>query len=70
MLDHSELKIQITLTVRELRELVALVNLAAETLVGGVPPRDVPALVAEVSDMYFELMDNLADGRLGDFEPE
>lgn len=67
MADFSELQIQITLTVAELRDLVALVNLAIESL----PEDQLPSIVEEVSGMYFELMENLTtDGYLGGFQPE
>jgi cob(I)alamin adenosyltransferase len=65
--DFSELQIQTILTVGEMRELVALVNLAAEHL----PEGQVPEIVHEISDQYFQLMENLTtDGLLGDFQPE
>jgi hypothetical protein len=65
--EFSELEVQVTLTVNELRDLVAMVNLAAEVL-----PEDeaIPDIVDEVSRLYFELMENLKDGILGDFQPE
>jgi hypothetical protein len=62
----SELKVQITLTVTDLRDLVALMNLAAEHL----PEDEVPELVDDISEQYFDLMENLDGGFLGDFEPE
>jgi hypothetical protein len=66
MIDASELNVQITLSIGELRNLVALINLAADQL----PEADVPEVVGDVSGLYFELMQNLKDGYLGDFEPE
>lgn len=66
MAEISDLQVQITLTIAELQELVALANLAAE----GLPEDQLPDIVAEISGMYFELMENLRDGVLGDFQPE
>ena len=67
MADFSELQIQITLTIAEMRNLVALVNLAAEQL----PEDQTPEIVGDVSGMYFELMHSLSeDGHLGNFQPE
>lgn len=67
MADYSDLQIQVTLTIGEMRTLVAMLNLAAEHL----PEAQQPAIVGEVSGMYFELMRNLTeDGLLGDFQPE
>jgi hypothetical protein len=65
--DFSELQIQIILTISEMRDLVALVNLAAELL----PEEELPPIVGEISGMYFELMESLTeDGDLGAFQPE
>jgi hypothetical protein len=64
--EFSELQIQIILTVAEMRDLVALVNMAA----GYLPEDQLPPIVQEVSTMYFELMENLKDGFLGSFQPE
>lgn len=67
MADFSDLQIQITLTIGEMRNLVALVNLASEQL----PPGECPEIANDVSGMYFELMASLQlDGHLGDFQPE
>ena len=67
MADYSDLTVQITLTIAEMRNLVALVNLAAEQL----PEDQLPEIANDVSGMYFELMASLyQDGHLGDFEPE
>lgn len=66
MADLSEVKVQITLTIGEMKNLVGLINLAAEAL----PEGDVPEVVDEVSGLYFELMENIKDGFLGEFEPE
>lgn len=66
MPEASDLQVQITLTIGELRDLVALINLASESL----GEEDSPAVVGEVSGLYFELMENLRDGILGDFKPE
>jgi hypothetical protein len=60
------MQIQITLTIAEMRDLVALVNLAAEH----PELTEIPGIVTEVSDMYFQLMENLKDGYLGEFQPE
>lgn len=68
--DFSELSVQITLTISELRKLVEYINVADEVLTqtGSAPPEPV---VEEVSGLYFRLMDSLQDdGYLGDFEPE
>lgn len=62
----AEIRIQIGLTIGELRELVSLINLAAEHL----PEGETPEIVEDVSGLYFELMENLKDGYLGEFEPE
>lgn len=67
MAEFSELEIQVTLTIGELRDLVALANLAAEVL---PEAEEIPGIVDEISGMYFELMENLKDGILGDFKPE
>jgi len=64
--DFSEMQIQVTLTVAEMKDLVALTNLAAEH----PELAEVPGIVQEITDMYFQLMENLADGYLGDFQPE
>ena len=66
MADLSDLKIQITLTIQDLADLVALMNLAAENL----PEDEIPELVTDISEQYFDLMENLKDGILGEFEPE
>lgn len=66
MAELSDLRVQITLTVSELQNLVAVANMAAEIL----PEDECPAIVADLSEMYFELMENLRDGFLGEFEPE
>jgi len=68
MIDASELNVQVTLSIGELRSLVGLINLAAEVLEKG--SQDVPPVVGEVSGLYFELMESLKDGYLGDFAPE
>jgi hypothetical protein len=64
--DFSDMQIQMTLTVAEMKDLVLLTNLAAEVL----PEGQAPDIVEEISTMYFELMENLKDGFLGDFQPE
>lgn len=66
MADFSELQVQVTLTIGELRDLVALSNLAGEALSEG----QVPGIVEEISSMYFQIMENLTtDGFLGEFQP-
>lgn len=67
--DFSELTVQVTLTIKEMRKLVEYINLANEVLMtDGVPPEPV---VEEVSGLYFQLMQNLReDGVLGEFTPE
>lgn len=66
MADFSEMQIQITLTVGEMKDLVALVNLAGEVL----PEDQHPPIIEEVTTTYFELMQNIQDGYLGVFQPE
>lgn len=66
MISASELNVQITLSIEELRVLVSLINLAGEVL----PEGEVPEVVGDVTGLYFELMENLKDGYLGDFQPE
>ena len=67
--DFSELTVQITLSIAEMRKLVELINFADEVLTsGGNQPEPV---VEEVSGLYFRLMENLReDGHLGQFTPE
>lgn len=68
--DFSELTVQITLSIAELRKLVEYINVADEVLTetGVAPPEPV---VSDVSGLYFRLMNSLQeDGYLGDFEPE
>lgn len=66
MADFSELQIQIVLTVSELQELVAMTSLAAQLL----PEGEIPGIVDEISEQYFQLMESLKDGYLGNFQPE
>lgn len=69
MADFSELQIQVILTISEMRDLVALVNLATDAVLAA--GEEVPAIVGEISGMYFELMESLSeDGDLGAFQPE
>lgn len=68
MADVSDVKVQITLTIGELKTLVGMVNHAAESF--NNHGFDVPEIVDEVSGLYFDLMENLANGYLGEFEPE
>jgi hypothetical protein len=68
--DFSELTVQVTLTINEMRKLVEYINVAEEYLTrdGTVGPEPV---VEEVSGLYFQLMQNLReDGHLGEFTPE
>jgi hypothetical protein len=68
--DFSELTVQITLSIAELRKLVEYINVAEEYLTGDgtVGPEPV---VEEVSGLYFRLMQSLQeDGYLGEFAPE
>jgi hypothetical protein len=65
--DISELQVQLTLSIAELKEVVALVNLAAEHLGEG----NEPDVVGVVSELYFELLEDLRqDGIFGHFQPE
>ena len=67
--DFSELNVQITLSISELRSLVAMINLASEAL--QMSDRAVPPVVDEVSGLYFRLMESIEqDGYLGEFTPE
>lgn len=67
--DFSELTVQVTLTINEMRKLVQYINLANEILMeSGAEPEPV---VEEVSGLYFQLMESLQeDGHLGEFTPE
>lgn len=68
--DFSELTVQITLSIAELRRLVEYINIADEVLQqdAGYAPEPV---VEEVSGLYFRLMNSLQeDGYLGEFAPE
>lgn len=68
--DFSELTVQVTLTIKEMRRLVEYINIADEVLQqdAGYAPEP---LVEEVSGLYFQLMQNLReDGVLGEFAPE
>jgi hypothetical protein len=62
--DISDLKVQVTLTMGEMRNLVALLNLAAMNL----PESEHPVLIDEVSGMYFELLENIKEGIFDGFE--
>lgn len=68
MADYSEMQMQITLTIGEMRDLVALVNLATDAILAA--EQEVPDIVEEITNAYFELMENLKDGYLGDFQPQ
>lgn len=69
MASLSELKVQLTLTLEEMDTVVALLNVARDHCdhAGGMEP---PAIIDELSTMYFDLLEQLNDGNLGDFEPE
>jgi hypothetical protein len=64
--DLSELKVQLTLSLDELEQVVGLLHVAGEC----IPPDDRPDIIEELSTMYFQMMEQLNDGNLGDFEPE
>jgi hypothetical protein len=67
--DLSSLTVQVTLTLGEMRNLVAMTALAREIL--EAEGAEVPEIVDEVSGLYFEMMALIQqDGTLGDFEPE
>lgn len=71
MADISDLKVQVTITLGELRTLVSLINLANDHLPEGGPDKEkAEPLVGEVSGLYFELMENLREGIFEDFDPE
>lgn len=67
MADISELKVEVTLTIGELRDLVALVNVATDAVLAS--EQQVPDIVEEISTMYFELTENMKDGTFGAFGP-
>lgn len=69
MADISDLKVQVTLTIGELKQIIALMNFAHERLAGDVDEAT-EVLVDEVSGLYFQLMENLNNGYLGEFDPE
>lgn len=68
--NFSELSVQITLTISEMRTLVELINIAGEVIEAETgSPR--PEVVDDVSGLYFELMRNIQDGGyLGEFAPD
>lgn len=69
-IDFSELTVQITLSVKEMRRLVEYINIADEVLQADAGYQADP-VVEEVSGLYFRLMRNLQeDGYLGEFTPE
>ena len=71
MADVSDLKVQVTITLGELRTLVGLINLANDVLESGTPDKEkAEPLVGELSGLYFELMENLREGIFEDFDPE
>ncbi len=59
MADISDLSVQITVTVRELVDLVALLNLAAESF---GPEDELPEIIDAITGMYFELVGNIKGG--------
>lgn len=69
MIDFSDLTIQVTLSIAEMRKLVELINIAEEYRTALGSPEE--PLVGEVSGLYFRLMESIQeDGYLGDFVPE
>jgi hypothetical protein len=66
MPDVSELKVELRLTVAELRQLVGLINLGTELL---EDTDDIPEIVDDVTGLYFELMENLEQGIRDGFAP-
>ena len=66
MADLSGLKVQLTLSLDELEQVVGLLHVAAEC----IPEDDRPEIIDELGTMYFQMMEQLSDGNLGDFEPE
>lgn len=67
--DFSELTVQVTLTIGELREVVSVLNLGSEFLQRN--ELEPPVVIEDVTRMYFELMQNLEeDGYFGEFAPE
>lgn len=69
MADLSELKVQMTLTLGEMKDLVTLLAFADEELVkaGGEHSK----LVEEIATMYFDTMEQINDdGFLEGFDPE
>lgn len=69
MADLGGVKVQLTLTIEEMRDLVALTALARELL--EEDGDEVPEIADDVAGLYFELMENIEyGGTLGDFEPE
>lgn len=65
MANLSNLKVQLTLDLEELEQLVALLNLAGEHM------SDPPVIIEEITDLYFHTMGELEDGIAEfEFEPE
>ena len=63
----SELHVQMNLTLGELSEIVALLDLAGTQF----PDGHEPSIIWEIGEMYVQMMQNLeSDGDLGEFEPE
>ena len=69
MADLGGVKVQLTLTIQEMRDLVALTSLGRDLLED--QGEEVPQIAEDVVGLYFELMENIEyGGTLGDFEPE
>lgn len=61
------MKVSLTLSIDEFSEIVALLHAASFSF----PEGHAPAIIEEISDMWFQLMEGLQqDGALGEFEPE
>lgn len=69
MADLSELKVQMTLTLGEMKDLVTLLAFADEELIKA--GQEHSELVEEIATMYFNTMEQLNDdGFLEGFDPE
>lgn len=68
MAEFGELKVSVTLSLNELRDIVSLLNFAQEGLLQlGL---DVPAVSGELSEMYFQTMEQLEGTDFADFSSE
>lgn len=65
MPDIGEMKVELRLTIAELRQLVGLINLATDELTD----EEIPEIVDDVTGLYFELMENLEQGIRDGFVP-